>query len=253
MTAIKNDMEKKWESVNKVITSIQEQRPVTNTIIERTVAVPQTNTENVSTQNRNVTFKKPNISYAEALSKSDTPIEAISTINIKLTEDDEIKALNKQLRSDNVCAEHSIRDIIVRNDKTILLKCKDKETADAIDVTLSNKYKDAIEIKAVAPTMPEIKIAKLYTTLDSPEEILQQIQEQNEWFRTLCVNIVSLDTVLSRRGEYKNINMSTDHDTFKIIISKRKIFFGFSTSPIYENASVRSMLALWTLHQRMQK
>lgn len=64
------------------------------------------------------------------------------------------------------------------------------------------------------------------------------MKEQNEWMRTFNYNNVSVDTVLSRRGEYKNINLTTDIDTFKLTIAKRKIIFGFSTSPIYENVKM---------------
>lgn len=65
-----------------------------------------------------------------------------------------------------------------------------------------------------------------------------QMKKQNEWMKPLIFNFISLDTVLSRRGEYKNMNLTTDMETFKLTLAKRKIIFGFSTSPIYENVKM---------------
>lgn len=178
------------------------------------------------------------MTYAEALSVSTTPVSAIRSVNILTENDEQVKGLLSQLRSDNACAEFDVRDIVKKSDRTLIMKCGDNESAEKVGKLLMDKYKGAIEIKRIEPTPPKLKFARLYTSLDNFDEIIAQIRDQNKWAQNLEMKFESLDTVLSRRGEYKNLNVSTTLDSFLVFMKMKKIIFGFSTSPIYENVNV---------------
>lgn len=103
---------------------------------------------------------------------------------------------------------------------------------------MPKKYDGAINIGTAKPTQPQLKFTRLYTALENGTDILNQIFEQNRWLAGEKLDIIAVDNIISKRGEYKNLTVTCNLDLHKKLLLKKSIVFGFSESRVYEEIRV---------------
>lgn len=178
--------------------------------------------------------KKLVMSYAEALAKSSFTPSHIRNINLNGTPE-EIEKVSQLLRKDNLFAEMNLKSIKPKGKVNYTFKCADPKMAAQVTEKLTEKYGKVLQVKSIQPTLPQLKITKLYSDSPHSEEILVQIIEQNPWLKDIQIKVEQFYVTTTSKGEtYKNLIISTDLKSHKILLKRGSIVFGFAESKIYE-------------------
>lgn len=176
--------------------------------------------------------------YAHAVAKATTVPENIRNINIIGTPEETSK-ISTLLRKENLFADLPLL-IKPKGKVNFTYKCDDPATADTIAQKLTEKYGNAnFKINKIRPTLPQLKIAKLYPDSAHGEEILAQLFEQNQLLQRKELSVLqSYRTIPDKNEPYSNIIISCDLDTHSQLLAKGKLVFGFAEAKLYEYVNV---------------
>lgn len=213
--------------VAKLIES-QSKSPPQTKIIQEIKEVQRTSVKSAANKHKVMT-------YAEAIAKSPLAPENIRNINITGTPE-EVSRISTILRKDNVLQEYPILSIRPKGPANFTFKYADSTTADNVSKLLSTKYHGALTVERISPTLPQLKITKLYTSSNSIDEIVEQIRMQNQWItpEDIIKSEQFYEICPSKAPAYKNLVISTTLETFKKNLKKGFVVFGFSESKVYE-------------------
>lgn len=235
-TALQNAIQSLQNNSNTVANSraprsTSQQRPIT-------VRIATNNSNIVRQQNRPLQIP---MSYAEAISKSPIPPEAIRNVTIKVNEE-EMETIAANIRKDNACAGIAFTAIKQKGKYNFTYKCTDAQSAAQVEKTLVDKYNGSIQVTCVAPPKNQVKITRIFTEETDPNEILAQIQEQNIWMRNIDVQIERMYTINTSKTSYTNVILNCDLKTHAQLIERGRIIFGFSECKIYEHVEILQCL-----------
>lgn len=192
----------------------------------------------------NVTKKnavKSPLTYAEALSLSTTPAEAIRNINIVGDEDSCQQTLAK-LQKDTACAAIPITAIKMKGKYNLTIKCNSPDAAAEAETTLKSTYGPAIQIKGVAQQSPQIKIVRIFGDFPLKDDIKQQLIEQNSWLGESNFEIERVYSVSSGNTTYQNAILNVDLQLQKKFLERKHVIVGFTECRCFENINLMQCL-----------
>lgn len=178
------------------------------------------------------------LSYAQALALAPMPADNIRNISIK-GESQEAEKIASTLRKDNLFSDMPINSINAKGLTNLTYKCDDSDTAKAIAEKLQEKYNGKITVSPVKPTLPQLKITKLYTDEIHAEVIMSQICESNPIFDQVEYTIEQFYETTPSRGEpFKNIVISTSLEHHTQLLNRGRIIFNMAQARIYEYINI---------------
>lgn len=177
------------------------------------------------------------MTYAQALAKSSIPQEAIKNIELKPASGN-CEALLQQIQSDNICAGKNIVSIKQRGKCNLILKCSDAKSANEVEETLKTKYGEAIDVKGINGSRPQVKITRLPCDESLDQDLLQQILEQNIWLKDAILTIERSYSVTTEKLKYRNLIISCELDIQKLILQKGFVICGMKECRCFENVNM---------------
>lgn len=192
---------------------------------------PKVNYDNSSRQ-RPTVAPLP-LSYAQAVSKSPIPADAIRNVTVNGTTE-QMEIIVNKIKRDKIAVDAQLKSIKAKGKYNFTYKCTDAATADKFEEELRQKYKDEITVSKVKPTKNQVKITKILTDSSDASEVFDQIVTQNSWMRDLGLAPDRLYSINTPKGTYMNLILNCDIQAHTELLKRSTIIFGFAECRIYE-------------------
>lgn len=120
-------------------------------------------------------------SYAQVMAENQINPDCILKIKLTLSSPEARSILMNRIKSDNLCEDAQTFDITVVGNDFLTIKTANIEDANKIKEAFTRKYRESIQFETISTFKPTVKISRLFTALRTPEEIKDQIVNQNKW------------------------------------------------------------------------
>lgn len=175
--------------------------------------------------------------FAEIVAGSTYGPGSIRHIHINCAEENCQDAL-MLIQKDQLCASQRVVKIQPKGPSDFSVTCANDESAAKVEAALLAKYRDALTIATPKPVVPQVKITRLITDIDDPNEILLQLVAQNSWLSSLNITADRHYKIHTESGSYVNIVITTDLVGQRKLLDIGSVIFGLKQSKIYEYCDI---------------
>lgn len=167
---ILNGLSSNQEQLNRAMENIKNNATTRPTNEQNIINIATTNNDIRNDGRLRPTITPLPLSYAQAVSKSTTPADAIRNITLHGTSE-HMELTAGKIRREKLPSDAQITSIKPKGNFNFTFKCKDAKAADIVESTLKTKYGDDITITGVQPVKNQVKITKICTDSTSADEV----------------------------------------------------------------------------------
>lgn len=163
----------------------------------------------------------------------------------------------KTIKSDNMCEGAKIFDISSIGNEFIIIKVTNVQDAEKVKQALTTKYATDIQIMPTVVFKPSVKISRIMILMQAlsrqPEEIKDQICNQNTWIDIAEFNIVDCYLTKLQDQEFMTVIGECSYNMHAKFMKRQFIIFGLKKSLVHEHIRLLQCGKCWRFGQIGQR